>query len=99
MIQRTYILVFRENFGTGTDAMKAIADALNEGERLFRFDENVGFLQTTQDIEMLMERLRSGPLGKTFFFMADITDASRAGNMVPIFWDILHQQDNLSTAA
>jgi len=98
MTPRTYILVFQENLESSTDEMKLFADALDEGERLFRFDYNVAFLQSAKDVEALTQRLRSSPLNKTFFFIADITDASRAGNMVPAFWDILHYRDKLTAA-
>jgi len=98
MTLRTYILVFQENLETRTDEMKLFADALNEGERLFRFDYNVAFLQSTKDVEALTQRLRASPLNKTLFFISDITDASRAGNMVSAFWDILHHGDKLTAA-
>jgi len=99
MTHRTYILVFRENVSNNTDELKPFADALDEGERLFRFDYNIAFLQTDQDVEALTTRLRAGQLSETYFFLADITDSSRAGNMVPVFWDILHNHDKLSPVA
>lgn len=99
MTQRTYILVFRERSVYDNINFMAFGNALKEGERLFGFDDNVVFLQSSESIETLTKRLRSIGLDNTHFFLADITDANRAGEMVPSFWDILHQKDNLNTAA
>ncbi|HKH80340.1 MAG TPA: hypothetical protein VKA03_01780 [Methylovirgula sp.] len=99
MIEKTYILVFQEDVGMTTDEMKPFADTLKDGERLFRLDHNVAFLQTADDVETLTKRLHSGPLSKGYFFVADISDTSRAGNMVPRFWDILHNKDKLTPVA
>lgn len=98
MKRRTYLLVFQENALNRGDELKPFADALDEGERLFRFDYNVAFLQSFQNVETLTERLRNGALADAYFFLADVTDTSRAGNMVPKFWDILRGQGELVAA-
>lgn len=100
MTRRTYILVFRENSLRDEEELKSLADVLDEGEKLFRFDYNVAFLQTGQDVETLTARLRNGRLSEdNLFFLADITKTARAGNMAPSFWDLLRNQDNLIAAA
>ncbi|MGO9675308.1 MAG: hypothetical protein ACLPSF_14265 [Methylocella sp.] len=96
MTRRTYIVVFRENSLRDADQLKFLADALDEGEKLFCFDFNIAFLQTRQNVETLTARLRAGRLGQSdLFFLADITNSPRAGNMVPAFWNLLHNQDKL----
>jgi len=90
MRPRTYILVFRETSAGRADDMKRIVDVLDQGDRLFAFDVTTAFIETRQNVESLTAQLRGGPLRDALFFLADITDTSRAGNMVPAFWDMLH---------
>lgn len=100
MTRRTYILVLYKNRATDiADDIKPIVDHLNPGDTGFAFDNNVAFLQTAQDIETLTTRLNASPMSNMQFFLADITNANRAGNMFPVVWDFLHNKDQLSPVA
>jgi hypothetical protein len=95
---RTYILVLYNNPCTGrlTNDLRPLADLINIGDKLLTFDNNVAFLQTAQDVDTLTTRLNAGPLSNMQFFLADITNANRAGNMFPVAWDFLLNKDQLS---
>jgi hypothetical protein len=91
MKRRTYILVLRNDSTKAIDLLKAFSESmLEDGDIFFRLDYNVAFFQSLHDVETLTARLRKIGLTGAYFFLADITDTSRAGNMVPEFWDMLH---------
>jgi len=97
MTRRTYILVLYKNRATDiADDIKPIVDHLDPGDSGFAFDNNVAFLNTAQDVATLTKYLNAGPLSNMQFFLADITNADRAGNMFPVIWDFLHKKDELS---
>jgi hypothetical protein len=98
MTRKAYILVFSSR-STVFDDAKALAKILDEGDKMYAFDGNVVFLFTAQTVDSLTERLRAGPIGEGQFFLADVGDTSRAGNMTPKFWSLLHSVDELSSAA
>ncbi len=99
MKRRTYLLVFRENDQTKIDLPKELESAIEFGDVLFRFDYNVAFVQSKQNVQALTERLRKTQLGDAYFFLADVTDTSRAGNMVPSFWDMIRDPSKLVAAS
>jgi hypothetical protein len=91
MRRRTYILVLRDDSTKAIDLLEALSDnMLENGDIFFRFDYNVAFFQSVHDVETMTARLQKTGLASAYFFLADITDTSRAGNMVPAFWDMLH---------
>jgi len=89
--RRSYILVFRNNQNEKLDVLEEFKEGvLEQGDVIFLLDHNVVFLKSVHNVETLTARLRERALTNAYFFLADITDTSRAGNMVPPFWDILH---------
>ncbi|HMK90880.1 MAG TPA: hypothetical protein VK446_14760 [Methylocystis sp.] len=99
MTRKLYILVFSaERVWVLADA-KPLAKVLDVDDKMYILDGNIVFLYTAQDVEALTQRLRAGPVGEGQFFIADISESSRAGNMAPKFWDLLRSKETLTPAA
>lgn len=99
MTRKAYILVFSPDAAWVLMDAKPIAAVLDEGDGLYALDGNILFLRTSQQLEALTERLKASPIGKTQFFLADITETARAGNMTPKFWSYLRATETLAPAA
>jgi hypothetical protein len=99
MTRKVYILVFSPDATWVLTDAKPIAGVLDEGDGLYALDGNILFLKTAQNVEALTERLKSGPIGEGQFFLADVTEAARAGNMAPKFWSYLRETEALAPAA
>lgn len=99
MTRKPYILVFSAEKAWLLADAKPLAKVLDVGDRMYALDGNIAFLYTAQDVETLTQRLRAGPIGEGQFFVADISNSSRAGNMTPKFWDFLRSRGVLTPAA
>ncbi|BDV33606.1 hypothetical protein [Methylocystis iwaonis] len=98
MNRRVYMLVFSSGSRQMSGAT-AIPALLDEGDSLYMLDHNVLFLKTRQSVEALTTRLKQGQIGAHEFFLADVTETPRAGNMAPTFWNYLRANDLLTSAA
>jgi hypothetical protein len=76
-----------------------VFDVLDFGDSAYALDSNIIFISTEKNIEALTEKIRASRIGGEHFFVADIGDTSRAGNMTPKFWDFLRSKDALTSAA
>ena len=87
MRRKSYQLVFPGGTIWLTADREPLSKALDDGDEVFALDGNVAFLRTSQELEALLERLRCHYFQDAQFLLTDITDASRAGNMLPAFWN------------
>lgn len=104
MTHKTYLLVISNLTAPTAERLDPLAHfsvlkVLEPGDSAYVFDWNMIFINSNQDVEALTERLRAGPIRDGQFFLADIGDVSRAGNMTPSFWDFLRSKDKLTSAA
>lgn len=101
MARKGYILVFSEQSVRlpAFKSARAILNVLNIGDRAYALDGNVVFISTEFGIEALTEKIRASALGQGHFFIADISEADRSGNMTPAFWDFLHSKNIMTSAA
>jgi hypothetical protein len=101
MTRRTYVLVVADPLFLPNSPEKtgfSLLDVLEGDDSFYGFDNTI-FLNTIVEIDDLTHRLQDGPLRGTHFFVADIADTNRAGNMTPQFWDFLHSEDASFSAA
>ncbi|MBY6242205.1 hypothetical protein [Methylosinus sp. Sm6] len=93
MSRKQYIVVapgaFPRRAAWEPKAARPLDDILDVGDSVFLMGDNVAFVETTQEIASLTERLREKLFGETMFFLADITSTSRAANMPQQFWSYL----------
>jgi hypothetical protein len=73
-----------------------IGNALEQGDSIYFIDGNIGFIATPLSIDVLTERLEEALGSHIQFFLADITNTDRAGNMVPRFWEFLHAEEQVA---
>ncbi|MGJ0451928.1 MAG: hypothetical protein ACR65T_01660 [Methylocystis sp.] len=99
MNRKVYILVFSPDAAWVHTEAKPIAGILNDGDGIYVLDGNILFLKTAQNVETLTERLKSSLTGKAQFFLADVSETARAGNMAPKFWSYLREAETLAPAA
>lgn len=66
--------------------------AMSQGDLFFALDRNVCFLRTSLDLESLTAALHA-QVTDGLFFVTELDEAGRSGNMMPAFWDFLRSAD------
>ena len=91
MRRNTYLVVFPGGDHWPISEASDIASAIENGDSIYFTDGNIGFIQTRRSIKALSDDLKR-VLGDTEqFFITNVSDSERAGNMVPQFWQFLRQ--------
>src|SRR5438876_10250608 len=73
-------------------SVRAVFDQfMVHGDSAYVIDGNVAILSTELGLDDLVGRLKNGPAGAAQFFITDISNSDRAGNMVPKFWSFIRQ--------
>jgi hypothetical protein len=96
MKRRTYMIVFPGGNVLPLAHDNGIGNAIEQGDSIYFVDENVGFVGTGLSIDSLTKRLEKALGSKIQFFVADISHADRAGNMVSRFWEFLHEEEQVA---
>ncbi len=101
--RRTYLLLLPEgNVQALLEASGVLRgpsvfdEILNRGDQLYAFGESSAFIRSEISIEAIANHLRRKGFEKSSFFLADVSDADRGGNMVPRFWEFLREEDRIT---
>jgi hypothetical protein len=101
MSRKLYLLVLPGGGDALFDhvAFGAFFDQIAEaGDAAYMIDGNVAIVSTSLGIDTLTARLKRRSAGSGQFFIVDISQSDRAGNMVPKFWNFIRQDENAEVA-
>lgn len=93
MSRNVYLVVFPGGDHWPISEATEVAGAIDVGDSIYFVDGNVGFIATAKPVEMLTDRLKKVLGSDEQFFLADITNCDRSGNMVPRFWEFLRDKE------
>ncbi len=96
MKRRTYVIVFPGSNALPLAHDNGLGNAMEPGDGIYFVDENVGFIGTALRIDDLTKRLEQVLGRKMQFFLADVTNVDRAGNMVSRFWEFLRSEERVA---
>jgi hypothetical protein len=96
MRRNIYMAVFPGQDVLPVRGVDRIGDALEEGDSIYFVDRNIGFVATLLSIDVLTERLETALGSQAQFFLTDVTNVDRAGNMVSRFWEFLHSEERVA---
>ena len=77
--------------------LQAFVNRLDDGARMYAFDEHARFIKSGLDVPTLTERFMQ-VAGSTLFFLTEVGEADYKGRMVGPFWDFLEGEPLASAA-
>ncbi len=93
---KVFLLVFDDGGGAKVD-FQAFLNRLDDGARMYAFDDRTRFLKSALDATALADRFMQ-VAGSHMFYLTEVGDGDYKGRMAAPFWDFLEGEPMASAA-